>query len=205
MDGDDQYANGFLMGVLVASTVYVVVEALADYCHQSNYSSTSRRSSMVIGASIIQSDGTVVINAVDVTGRDYTSPPISRAFRITADGQTLPTQLSPDSPIILRVAPDTRIGELSVGGSLRVEEGGVHVTGDMEVNGSMTLRGPVHAETIHVDGSLTCTGDMAANGKVKVDGSVHVTGNATWLDVSAGGSTHVGGERRRRASVGVRQ
>lgn len=155
----------------------------------------------IMSGSVTQSNGSVTINGVNVSGQPYASPPIYRAFRITADGQTLTTQLKPDAPIILRVAPDTIIGNLEVGSSLTVEQGGLHVTGTVNVDGTLRAHGPIHAETIKVDGSLTCEGNMVANGKVKADGSINVRGDATWLDVSASGSLNIGGSRKRRESI----
>jgi hypothetical protein len=163
---------------------------------------------MILNGDILQgsdsfnrNNSSVVINGVNVTGQSYTSPSINRAFRITADGQILTTQLKPNAPIILRVAPDTSIGKLNIGSSLTVEGGGLHVTGTVKVDGTVEVHGPLHAGTIEVDGSLTCDGNMVVDGKVKADGYIDVRGDATWLDASSSGLITIGGSRKRRTSI----
>lgn len=211
MECISNYNEGFYSGLLTAGFLWLVIKVIGT-CGYINYNGTrvftSRNSSMIVsgnitagGSSITQSNSRVIINGVDVTGQNYTSPPIARAFRITADGQTLTTQLNPDAPIILRVAPDTIIGKLEVGSSLTVEQGGLHVTGSVNVDGTLKAHGPIHAEKISVEGSLTCEGNMVVDGNVKADGSINVRGDATWLDVSVDGSLKIGGSRKRRESI----
>jgi hypothetical protein len=187
----------FVLGALFAFAAFVIADCMRSCCRCSRVWSIGGN----INRSIVQANGRLFVDGVEVGTGANVSVQATRALRITADGQEISRQLQPGTPVVLRMAANTTVSDLHVGTQLSVEEGGLQGYGSVKSGTSMTITGDVVADNVTAGTHLGVGGKLSARENAKAGTSIHVAGDAALAHAKSGTSISIAGVRRRRRSL----
>ena len=193
---------GILFSILAYQIAVTLNSCIGFFCGRGGRNYINGSIMVVSGdlnSSVVQQNGRTWIDGQEVGTGQNISVPCMRSLRITADGKVLDQCLQPGTPIYIRVEPGVVFEKLDVGYDL-------HLTGNIEGNGSinvgddLTIHGSATSRSITVDDNLTITGQVTCD-HIKAGDDITINGDVYCDSLDAGDDVTISGRCKRRGSL----